>query len=72
MVPPQGVMRTFIANNGPPPEDIIQEAASHNETWSWYPDDAPKRWEAGATRAPLPLLPPQSCLCAGRRSWRWG
>ena len=36
-------MRTFIANNVPPPEHVVVEAVQHNETWSWYPDDNPKR-----------------------------
>jgi len=39
----KGVMRTFIAHSDSPPLDVIQEAAMHNETWSWYPDDTPYR-----------------------------
>lgn len=40
---PQGTMRTFIANNVPPPKSVIDEGLLHNETWGWYPDDVPKR-----------------------------
>lgn len=39
----KGIMRTFIAHSDPPPQEVIEEAAMNNETWSWYPDDKPKR-----------------------------
>jgi hypothetical protein len=44
-VPPplQGKMRTFIAHSAPPPQEVVDEAKLHNETWGWYPDDWPKR-----------------------------
>lgn len=36
-------MRTFIANNHPPSQEIIDDGKLHNETWSHYPDDNPRR-----------------------------
>lgn len=49
----QGV-RTYVAGNSPAPDVLVQEGKLHNETWSYYPDDAPLRsLYGGDTRAAL-------------------
>lgn len=49
----QGV-RTYVAGNSPAPNALVQEGKLHNETWSYYPDDAPLRsLYGGDTRAAL-------------------
>ena len=53
MMSVQGV-RTYVAGNSPAPDVLVQEGKLHNETWSYYPDDAPLRsLYGGDTRAAL-------------------
>ena len=53
MLSVQGV-RTYVAGNSPAPNALVQEGKRHNETWSYYPDDAPLRsLYGGDTRAAL-------------------
>lgn len=53
MLSVQGV-RTYVAGNSPAPNALVQEGKLHNETWSYYPDDAPLRsLYGGDTRAAL-------------------
>ena len=40
----QGKIRSYIALNVPPSEKILEEGRLHNETWSYYPDDRPRRY----------------------------
>ncbi|KAL3131943.1 hypothetical protein ABBQ38_007639 [Trebouxia sp. C0009 RCD-2024] len=47
-------VRTYVAGNSPAPNALVQEGKLHNETWSYYPDDAPLRsLYGGDTRAAL-------------------
>lgn len=41
----QGVIRTYIAGNTPPTPEVVAEGLLHNETWAYYPDDKPRRWD---------------------------
>lgn len=44
----------MIASNEEPTEDLKAEAAIHNETWTWYPDDFRTRsFYSGDSRAGL-------------------
>ncbi|KDD73155.1 hypothetical protein H632_c2477p0 [Helicosporidium sp. ATCC 50920] len=50
----QNIIRAFIANNNPPSKKVVEEGLKYNETWSYYPDDHPRRsLYAGDTRAAL-------------------
>lgn len=53
MLPMQGI-RTVISTNSEPTAAIQAEAAQNNETWVFYPDDAPARsFYKGDSRAAL-------------------